>query len=157
MPTPQHPAASRLAATESSGRPLVSVIIPTYNRAPLLKTAISSALNQEQAGNLFDVEVIVVDDCSTENMRPIVAAFPGVRYIRLPVNRGASGARNAGIKEARGKYVALLDDDDEFLDHRKIDQVHRASRHVPGNERNAVGVGLELEILIGHGFLTRAR
>lgn len=123
MPTPLHPAASRLAATESSGRPLVSVIIPTYNRAPLLKTAISSALNQEQAGDLFDVEVIVVDDCSTENMRPIVAAFPGVRYIRLPVNRGASGARNAGIKEARGKYVALLDDDDEFLTHKLMVQV----------------------------------
>ncbi|ODT45668.1 MAG: hypothetical protein ABS70_02615 [Nitrospira sp. SCN 59-13] len=123
MPTPQHQAASRLAATQSSGRPLVSVIIPTYNRAPLLKTAIASALNQERAGDLFDVEVIVVDDCSPEDMSPIVAKFPGVRYIRLPENRGASGARNAGIKEARGKYVALLDDDDEFLTHKLMIQV----------------------------------
>ncbi|MBX3371877.1 MAG: glycosyltransferase family 2 protein [Nitrospira sp.] len=123
MPTPQPPTASRLAATRSSGRPLVSIIIPTYNRAPLLKTAITSALNQERAGDLFDVEVIVVDDCSPEDMSPIVSEFPGVRYIRLPENRGASGARNAGIKEASGKYVALLDDDDEFLTHKLMIQV----------------------------------
>ncbi|MCS6297272.1 MAG: glycosyltransferase family 2 protein [Nitrospira sp.] len=123
MPTPHPPAPSRFAGTLASGRPLVSVIIPTYNRAPLLKTAITSALNQEQAGELFDVEVIVVDDCSPQDMSPIVAAFPGVRYLRLPENRGASGARNAGIKEARGKYVALLDDDDEFLTHKLMIQV----------------------------------
>jgi len=123
MPTPHPPAPSRFAGTLASGRPLVSVIIPTYNRAPLLKMAITSALNQEQAGELFDVEVIVVDDCSPQDMSPIVAAFPGVRYLRLPENRGASGARNAGIKEARGKYVALLDDDDEFLTHKLMIQV----------------------------------
>lgn len=123
MPTPHPPAPSRFAGTLASGRPLVSVIIPTYNRAPLLKTAITSALNQEQAGELFDVEVIVVDDCSPQDMSPIVAAFSGVRYLRLPENRGASGARNAGIKEARGKYVALLDDDDEFLTHKLMIQV----------------------------------
>jgi glycosyltransferase involved in cell wall biosynthesis len=61
----------------------------------LLKTALSSALRQERAGDLFDVEIIVVDDCSPEDMRPIATAFPGVRYLRLPENRGASGARNA--------------------------------------------------------------
>lgn len=102
----------------ASDRPLVSVVIPTYNRGPLLKTAISSALRQERAGDLFDVEVIVVDDCPPEDMSPISAAFPDVYYIRLPENREASGARNAGIKQARGKYVALLDDDDEFLTHK---------------------------------------
>lgn len=107
----------------ASGRPLVSVVIPTYNRGALLKTAISSALRQERAGDLFDVEVIVVDDCSPEDMSPIAAAFPGVHYMRLPENRGASGARNAGIKQARGKYVALLDDDDEFLTHKLMVQV----------------------------------
>lgn len=123
MPTPHSPTPSRFAGTLASGRPLVSVVIPTYNRAPLLKTAIASALNQERAGELFDVEIIVVDDCSPEDMSPIVAAFPGVRYLRLPENRGASGARNAGIKEATGKYVALLDDDDEFLTHKLMIQV----------------------------------
>lgn len=56
-------------------------------------------------------------------MSHIATAFPGVQYLRLPQNRGASGARNAGIKLAKGKYVALLDDDDEFLTHKLMVQV----------------------------------
>lgn len=104
-------------------RPLVSIVIPTYNRAPLLKKAIASALAQEQAGDLFDLEIIIVDDCSADDMSHIVAAFPSVHYIRLPENRGAAGARNAGIERATGKYVALLDDDDEFLTHKLQVQV----------------------------------
>ena len=56
-------------------------------------------------------------------MSHIAAAFPNVQYVRLPENRGASGARNAGIQRATGKYVALLDDDDEFLTHKLMVQV----------------------------------
>ncbi|GAB1724650.1 MAG: glycosyltransferase [Nitrospira sp. CR1.1] len=104
-------------------RPLVSIVIPTYNRAPLLKKAIASALAQEQTGDLFDLEIIIVDDCSSEDLRPIATAFPSVQYIRLSQNRGAAGARNVGIKQATGKYVALLDDDDEFLTHKLLVQV----------------------------------
>lgn len=104
-------------------RPLVSVVIPTYNRAPLLKTAIASALAQEQAGDLFDLEIIIVDDCSSDDMSHIAASFPGVHYVRLSENHGAAGARNAGIRRAKGKYVALLDDDDEFLTHKLQVQV----------------------------------
>ena len=108
---------------EGSSCPLVSVVIPTYNRGTYLKTAIASALAQEYAGELFELETIVVDDCSPDDMRHIATAFPGVQYVRLPENRGASGARNAGIKLAKGKYVALLDDDDEFLTHKLMVQV----------------------------------
>ena len=104
-------------------RPLVSIVIPTYNRAPLLKTAVASALGQEQAGDLFDLEIIIVDDCSSDDMRHIATSFPGVHYVRLSENRGAAGARNAGIRRAKGKYVALLDDDDEFLTHKLQVQV----------------------------------
>lgn len=107
----------------SSTRPLVSIIIPTYNRAPLLKTAIVSALAQEGAGDLFDLEIIIVDDCSSDDMSHIAASFPGVHFVRLPENRGAAGARNAGIRQANGKYIALLDDDDEFLTHKLLVQV----------------------------------
>ncbi|MCW5797327.1 MAG: glycosyltransferase family 2 protein [Nitrospira sp.] len=112
-----HPVSSR------SSRVMVSVVIPTYNRGSFLRTAIASALAQEQVGELFDLEVIVVDDCSQEDMSHIATAFPGVQFLRLPQNRGASGARNAGIKLAKGKYVALLDDDDEFLTHKLMVQV----------------------------------
>src|SRR5574337_470574 len=72
---------------------------------------------------------IVVDDCSPDQTAEVVAEFPAVRYIRLPENRGASGARNAGIRCAQGKYVALLDDDDEFLTHKLMVQVPILEAH----------------------------
>ncbi|HVG01367.1 MAG TPA: glycosyltransferase family 2 protein [Nitrospira sp.] len=112
-----------LSVSPTSSRVLVSVVIPTYNRGRFLRAAIASALAQEQLDELFELEVIVVDDCSSDDMRHIATAFPGVQYVRLPQNRGASGARNAGIKLAKGKYVALLDDDDEFLTHKLMVQV----------------------------------
>lgn len=110
-------------------RPLVSVVIPTYKRAQLLRKAIISALAQEEAGRLFDIEIIVVDDCSPDETAQVAAEFPHVHYLRLPENRGASGARNAGIKCAKGKYVALLDDDDEFLTHKLMVQVPILESH----------------------------
>lgn len=118
-----------MTASPSLARPLVSVVIPTYKRAHLLRKAILSALAQEQAGELFDMEIIVVDDCSPDDTAKVVAEFPGVQYLRLPENRGASGARNAGIKRAKGKYVALLDDDDEFLTHKLMVQVPLLEAH----------------------------
>ncbi|MCE7977555.1 MAG: glycosyltransferase family 2 protein [Nitrospira sp. NTP1] len=117
------------ALSSSSERPLVSVVIPTYKRAYLLRKAIVSALAQEQAGELFQMEIIVVDDCSPDNTAQVVAEFPAVQYLRLPQNRGASGARNAGIKRAKGKYIALLDDDDEFLTHKLMVQVPILEAH----------------------------
>ncbi|MBA3753004.1 MAG: glycosyltransferase family 2 protein [Nitrospira sp.] len=116
-------------AHRSNGRPLVSVVIPTYKRAQLLRKAIISALAQEKAGEVFDMEIIVVDDCSPDNTAPVAAEFPQVQYFKLPENRGASGARNAGIKRAGGKYIALLDDDDEFLTHKLMIQVPILESH----------------------------
>lgn len=87
---------------------LVSVIIPTYNRALALKDAIQSAMNQTWAMK----EIIVVDDGSTDETYDVVATFGGrVRYI-YQKNEGASGARNTGIKYSNGKYITFLDSDD---------------------------------------------
>jgi glycosyltransferase involved in cell wall biosynthesis len=93
--------------------PAVSVVLPTYNRAPLLGRAIRSVLGQTYA----DFEVIVVDDGSTDGTAGVVAAFgdPRVSYVRLARNSGASAARNAGIRVARGKFLAFQDSDDEWL------------------------------------------
>lgn len=110
-------------------RPLVSVVIPTYKRAQLLRKAIISALAQERAGELFDMEIIVVDDCSPDDTAQVAAEFPQIHYLRLSKNSGASGARNAGIRCAKGKYVALLDDDDEFLTHKLMVQVPILEAH----------------------------
>ncbi|HEV7922728.1 MAG TPA: glycosyltransferase [Thermoanaerobaculia bacterium] len=82
----------------------VSVIIPTYNRAALVGEAIQSALG---AG----VEVIVIDDASTDDTLARLAAYP-VKVLRQPVNQRQQRARNRGLEEAAGEFVKFLDSDD---------------------------------------------
>ncbi|MCB9896347.1 MAG: glycosyltransferase [Planctomycetes bacterium] len=90
--------------------PRVSVVIPTYNRAHNVMRAVQSALDQTEKS----LEVIVVDDGSTDETREQFAKPPErVRYIRKP-NGGASSARNVGIRHATGEWIALLDSDDEW-------------------------------------------
>ena len=89
----------------------VSVIITTYNRAPLLCNAIESALAQDYS----DFEVIVVDDGSTDDTEQRVRDYDSqVRYVHQE-NKGLSTARNTGISVASGQYIALLDDDDWWM------------------------------------------
>ena len=92
--------------------PKVSVIIATYNRAGLLPRAVNSVLNQ----TLKEYEIIIVDDASSDDTQQIIAGFedPRIRSARHEVNCGQSVATNAGIERARGEYVTLLDDDDEW-------------------------------------------
>ncbi|MBX3466773.1 MAG: glycosyltransferase family 2 protein [Planctomycetes bacterium] len=91
-----------------TGRPRFSVVIPTYNRAELLRKTLASVLAQTRR----DFEVIVVDDGSTDSTGELVAGFGDrVRFLRQR-NAGPSAARNRGIAEARGDYVCSLDSDD---------------------------------------------
>lgn len=88
--------------------PLVSFIMPNYNHAAFLGAAIESALAQTAP----QVEVIVVDDGSTDNSRAVAEAYGArIRYI-WQQNQGLSAARNTGVQAARGQYIALLDADD---------------------------------------------
>jgi len=87
--------------------PGASIIIPTHNRPHLLPRAVESA---RAAGT--DVEIIVVDDASIDETALVCRELAGVKYIRLERNQGVAGARNVGILESTGKYVAFLDDDD---------------------------------------------
>lgn len=89
---------------------LVSIVIPCFNPGPYLADALASAREQTHAA----VEVIVVDDGSTEDLRPIVDAVAGVRYVRQR-NRGVSAARNRGARESRGEFLVFLDADDRLL------------------------------------------
>jgi len=89
----------------------VSVVIPTFDRAPVLPRALESVVAQ----TLSPAEVIVVDDGSTDGTAELVEKrFPGVRWLHQE-NRGVSAARNRGIEASRGEWIALLDSDDEWL------------------------------------------
>ena len=91
--------------------PKVSVVIPACNQARYLAESIQSVLAQ----TYNDYEIIVVDDGSTDGTRAVVESLGnGIRYV-WQENQGLAGARNTGIREARGKYVALLDSDDAWL------------------------------------------
>lgn len=99
---------------EIDDKALVSVIIPTYNRAGILPLAINSALSQSYA----NVQIIVVDDGSEDNTAEIIKAFPTVEYY-VKEHGGQAAARNFGLSKARGTFIATLDSDDiwspEFL------------------------------------------
>ena len=119
------------AAGETSDLPLISVVVPVYNGAHFLKDAIESILLQ----NYPNLEIIVVDDGSTDDIDAAVSALPvDVRFFRQP-NQGPSAARNRGVRDASGSLVAFLDVDDlwpaerldlltgELQDHPELDVV----------------------------------
>lgn len=85
----------------------ISVIIPTHNRPQLLPRAIESA----RAGGR-DVEIIVVDDASTDETAEVCKGLNGIRYVRAERNQGVAGARNIGLLSSTASYIAFLDDDD---------------------------------------------
>jgi glycosyltransferase involved in cell wall biosynthesis len=94
-------------------RPLVSVIIPVFNRAGCLQRAVASVAEQ----TFTDWEIVVVDDCSTDNSVEValnLGLADKLRVVRHAVNQGPSAARNSGIREARGRYVSFLDSDDSW-------------------------------------------
>jgi glycosyltransferase involved in cell wall biosynthesis len=91
--------------------PKVSVIIPTYNRAVYICEAIDSVLNQ----TFQDFEIIVVDDGSNDNTKGALAKYNGRIKFFYQENKGVSCARNMGIKEAKGEYIAFLDSDDIWV------------------------------------------
>jgi glycosyltransferase involved in cell wall biosynthesis len=121
------------------------VVIPTHDRAAQLQEAIASVYGQTGRGRDFDVEVIVVDDASTDHTADVVRGYPDVRYVRLESNQGASAARNIAIRMSRGRYVAFLDDDDYWLP-------HRLTAHLPVLEaRPEVGATFGRHIAKGEG------
>lgn len=87
--------------------PAVSLIIPTFNRAGMIADTVASA---RHAGS--NVEIIVVDDASTDDTQKVCAGIEDIKYIRLPKNSGTSAARNVAIAASSAEFIAFLDDDD---------------------------------------------
>lgn len=115
--------------TSPTSRPDVTVIVIVYNDAARIEVAVRSVLDQ----TLRNVEVVVVDDCSTDRTPEVVArlaaAEPRVRSIRLPENSGGCGRpRNVGMAQANGRYVMFLDSDDTLDRHACLNMMAAAER-----------------------------
>jgi glycosyltransferase involved in cell wall biosynthesis len=115
-------------------RPLVSVVIPTFNRAGYLRTAVGSVLNQTYP----EIEVVVADDGSTDETAAVLSelaeADSRVRWVRSTGNRGAQAARNDGIRASGGEWISFLDSDDRYL----ADSVARRLAAALGTGRRVV-------------------
>lgn len=97
---------------------VVSVVIPTFNRAKFITRALNSVLEQTYQ----HLEVIIVDDCSTDNTKEVVDGISDrrIQYLEHTETKGGASARNTGIKAAKGEFIAFLDSDD-IWDHKKIE------------------------------------
>jgi len=99
---------------------LISIIIPTYKRSEMLSRAIESCLNQSYK----NIEIVIVDDNSPDTeYRKATSKFMSqyknndkIKYVKMPQNGGGAKARNYGIENSKGSYIAFLDDDDYFLE-----------------------------------------
>lgn len=93
--------------------PLVSVIIPTYNRAHTISRAIDSVLNQTYK----NIELIIVDDASTDNTGEVIKRIKDERvlFFKNNINKGAPAVRNTGLTMAKGEFIAFQDSDDEWI------------------------------------------
>src|SRR5215208_5313189 len=103
----------------SSSPPMVSAIIPTYNRWPVLREAVDSVLAQTYRS----FELIVVDDGSTDATADSLRQMEGCVRLIVQANCGVSTARNRGVEVARGRYLAFLDSDDLWLPNKLAAQV----------------------------------
>ena len=105
---------------------LVSVIIPTYNRSSLLRRALKSVSSQTYK----NIEIIVVDDCSTDGTVDFLREYPDkrLRFFSTDYNMRASAARNIGIAMSRGRYVTFLDSDDEYMPNKVEEQYNLFKR-----------------------------
>ncbi len=133
---------------------MVSVIIPTYNRAETIKRSVYSVLNQTYR----DLECIVIDDGSIDNTEAVVKNIddPRFRYYRMKENSGACAARNKGISLANGEFIAFQDSDDVWRDNKlkvQLDAISKSNadvcfcsiRRFDVNHKNSVKwpIGLE--------------
>lgn len=112
---------------------LVSVVLPVYNRAHLISRSLGSLLAQSYR----NIEILVVDDGSSDDIEGAVAAFndPRIRLLRQPMNRGAAAARNVGIAATRGNLITFQDSDDICV----FDKIARQVEHLSSLPDDHIG------------------
>jgi glycosyltransferase involved in cell wall biosynthesis len=144
---------------------LISVIVPVYNGDKYIVAAIESIFRQEYP----NIEIIVVDDGSTDNTRSVLAQFGAKIQVIHQENRGQSHARNVGLSKAKGLIIGLLDADDIWPDNRtdlmlpyllddQFDLVRGFTRYVKnfGTESQVLTENIFLEVLVGSCLYKRA-
>lgn len=111
----------------SSIQPLVSVIIPTFNRGPFIGQAITSVLNQTYE----NIELFVIDDGSSDDTEAVATSFDDTRlhFVKLAKNVGRSAARNVGLTAAKGRFITFLDSDDYYLPEKVERQIDFLEKH----------------------------
>src|SRR6266853_2209568 len=126
----------------------VTVLMACHNSSAYLDEAVNSVLSQ----TLGDLELILIDDCSTDNTLEIAARYEAqddrVSVISLPVNSGPATARNAGIRAARGEWLGILDSDDVAMPTRFEEQLRLAR-----SDKGLVMVGSSSISMDKHGHL----
>ena len=113
-------------------KPMVSIILPTYNRVNVIERAVYSILNQTYE----NFELIIVDDGSKDDTEQIVTAIEDkrIRYIALGQNRGPAAARNEGVRQSKYNYIAFQDSDDEW----KSDKLEKQMKTLQENPDVAI-------------------
>lgn len=155
--------------------PLVSIILPTYNRADFLSRSVESVLNQ----TFSDFELIIVNDASTDSSKEVIDTYDDQRIIYLEHERnlGGSAARNTGIKAANGSFIAFQDSDDEWLPEKLEKQIKimaeapvsvgviytgfwrirgDSKEYIPGAANQVKEGNIHLELLKGNFVTTQA-
>jgi glycosyltransferase involved in cell wall biosynthesis len=119
--------------------PKVSILLPTYNGSHFLARAMESVLRQSYA----DFELLIIDDGSTDHTAKVVSLFsakdPRVIYLKNEENLGIQKSLNKGLRQTRGEYIARIDDDDEWIDHDKLQAQVEFLNHNP--EYVLIGTG----------------
>lgn len=136
--------------------PLISVIIPTYNREKFIGKAIDSVLRQ----GFPDLEIIVIDDGSTDGTRKVLEAYGDTVRCIYQENSGVSSARNSGIRSARGMWLAFLDSDDEWMPDYLSAQIQYCEEYseAVAHITNAVTIGLDgrrSSLFVETGLITK--
>ncbi len=108
----------------TNNNPLISVMMPTYNNAKYIKQAIESIYAQ----NYDNIEIIVVDDGSTDNTKEILQQYKDIKYFYIE-HKGISVARNTALENAKGEYIAFLDSDDYWLPNKLNTQMQYFKDH----------------------------
>ena len=121
---------------------MVSVIIPVYNRIDTLRKAIESVLGQ----NYKDIEILVIDDCSDKPISSLIESFNTslIRYFRFNKKTNANVARNKGIKESKGDYIAFLDSDDKWDKTHLVNSLQFISQHKLDGVYSGINVHREI-------------